>query len=143
MDLDTLSDERIRALASAWLPNGMPNPYQVLDPAAAERYLANRKAAEPDAAPDLTTRLAAWLEAEGFASADSAPDLAERIITAAGEGKASGWLRDENGSQALRDTAIGVAALASLGDAGLAMENFRHGHGRRPGHIRMGEVVND
>lgn len=86
----------------------------------------------------LAVRLAAWLEAEGFT-----PGLAERIITAAGEDKASAWLGDGSGSQALRDAAAGIASLASLGDAGLAIENFRHGHGKRPGHIRRGEVVND
>ena len=90
----------------------------------------------------LADRLAAWLEAEGFATADSA-DLAERIITAAGDDKASAWLGDGTGSQALRDAAMGIASLASLGDAGLAIENYRHGHGDRPGRIRIGEVVND
>jgi hypothetical protein len=79
--------------------------------------------------PDLTSRLAAWLEAEGIASAGSAPDLAERIIAAAGDGKASAWLGDGSGSQALRDAATGIAAIASLGDAGWDRENILHGHG--------------
>jgi hypothetical protein len=85
--------------------------------------------AEPPA--DLAVRLAAWLEAEGIASADSAPDLAGRIITAAGEDKTSLWLGDGTGSQVLRDAATGIVALAALGDAGLATENYWHGHGKR------------
>jgi hypothetical protein len=85
--------------------------------------------AEPTA--DLSGRLAAWLEAEGIASADTAPDLAERIITAAGDDKAAAWLGDGTGSQVLRDAATGIVALAALGDAGLATENYWHGHGRK------------
>ena len=42
MDLDKLSDERIRALANPFFPDGTPNPFQVLDPGAAERYIASR-----------------------------------------------------------------------------------------------------
>ena len=43
MDLDKLSDKQIRALASPWLPDGSPNPFLVLDPGAAERYIASRR----------------------------------------------------------------------------------------------------
>jgi hypothetical protein len=82
-------------------------------------------------ATPLASRLAAWLEAEGIASADTAPDLAERIITAAGEDKTAAWLGDGTGSQVLRDAATGIASLAALGDAGLATENYWHGHGKR------------
>jgi hypothetical protein len=85
-----------------------------------------------EAALPLAVRLAAWLEAEGIASsADSAPDLAGRIITAAGDDKAAAWLGDGTGSQVLRDAATGIVALAALGDARLATENYWHGHGKR------------
>jgi hypothetical protein len=84
-----------------------------------------------EAALPLAVRLAAWLEAEGIASGDTAQDLAGRIITASGEDKAAAWLEDADGSQALRSAAAGIAALACLGDAGWAEEDCRHGHGRR------------
>ena len=42
MDLAPLSDERIRAMAAPFLPDGTPNPFQTLDPVAAERYIAGR-----------------------------------------------------------------------------------------------------
>jgi hypothetical protein len=84
-----------------------------------------------EAALPLAVRLAAWLEAEGIASGDTAQDLAGRIITAAGEDKASAWLGDGTGSQVLRDAANGIASLAALGDAGWAAENYWHGHGKR------------
>lgn len=82
-------------------------------------------------AADPTSRLAAWLEAEGIASGDSAQDLAGRIITAAGEDKTAQWLGDGAGSQVLRDAATGIAGLAALGDAGWAAEDYFHGHGRK------------
>jgi hypothetical protein len=84
-----------------------------------------------EAALPLAVRLAAWLEAEGIASGDTAQDLAGRIITASGEDKAAAWLGDGTGSQVLRDAATGIVALAALGDAGLATENYWHGHGKR------------
>lgn len=80
-------------------------------------------------APTLVSRLADWLVSESIASAGTAPDIAERIITAAGEDTVSGWLG--TGSQALTDAAKGIAALASLGDAGWAAEDYWHGHRER------------
>ena len=91
-----------------------------------------REAMAAEAALPLGARLAAWTERAGLASGDSARDLAERIITAAGEDKAGAWLGDGTGSQALLDAAKGIAALSALGDAGWAAENYFHGHGRRP-----------
>lgn len=78
---------------------------------------------------DLPARLAEWAEGDGLASGEAARDLAERLITAAGEDRVSRWLGDGSGSQVLRDTATGIASLQELGDAGWAAENHWHGHG--------------
>lgn len=86
------------------------------------------------AAADLTSRLAAWLEADGITSGDTAAHVAGSLM----ESPAMRSAVDElfsggTAPQMLRDAATGIADLHALGDAGWAAENYWHGHGtRRP-----------
>lgn len=103
------------------------------------RSYPNWPHAEPPA--NLPARLAAWLVSEGISSAEASPDIAERIISAAGEDTVSAWLGDGTGCQVLRDAAVSIASVADLEPGELAADNYWHGHGQRG--CRIGEVVND
>ena len=77
----------------------------------------------PEEAP---ASLAAWLEQEGIATAAEAPEVAERLTTAMGDGKLAALLLSD--PQLLRDAAIGITDGYRMGDQAWARENYWHGH---------------
>ena len=80
--------------------------------------------------PDLTAKLAAWIDEQGIAALDTTEALAGRVITSLGPAYVAERLA--SGATAyLRGAAEAYADPAPLTDAELAAENYWHGH--RPG----------
>jgi hypothetical protein len=89
----------------------------------------------------LVDRLTAWIKAEGI-EGNYAPDqIAARVVAQLHPSYLTRLL--DEGSDHLRDMCTRIKDFEDLTDEEFAAENYRHGHGQRPGVVRIGEVVND
>jgi hypothetical protein len=87
---------------------------------------------EPPAPEHVRASLAEWIEREGIAPAEIAVYVAGTLLESPAMRRPAEELHaGRKAPQMLRDAATGVAALARMGDEGWAMENYRHGHGRK------------
>jgi hypothetical protein len=92
----------------------------------------------------VAAKLAAWIDEQGIKAADSAEDLAGRVITSLGAWRVEEWLT-AGGTDYLRATAVRYANPDPLTDAQFAVEDYRHGHGGKPpkGRRRPNGQVDD
>ena len=110
-----------------------------------KRAYPNWPSAEPvpeETSLPLADRLAAWIDEQGIKGNYDTAGIAARIIRAIHPSYITAWL-EQGGTAYLRDRCERIRDEADLTDMQRAAENFLHGNGRHPGHIRIGEAVND